>query len=372
MGLVKAFSGAIGGTFADQWKDIITVAPFEERTLVAPGYLKSSNRGRGSNFYGSEGVITNGSKIYVPENTAAFIFSQAGIEDIITEPGGYEYKNGTASVFNNDGIKKSIVSQTKKRIQYGGITDEDKRVAFVNLRELRGIKFGTRGAQPYNDVFYGTDLEVFAYGSFSIQVTDPKKLIKNFVPANVDYCSLDDQESKAQILSDFLQSFTSALNSLSGEYRISQLISKTNLITKRITEDINDVGEWEKRFGLRLVKVSIENIALSEDSKKLINSYSAKKMNMKAYDDISQRTSDIAAQQKIASGIKKNGFGNGPAGMLFGMNMVQSMNTNGGKNMPTMSVDEQVETLKKLKDLLDSGILTQEEFNAKKREIMGL
>ena len=36
------------------------------------------------------------------------------------------------------------------------------------------------------------------------------------------------------------------------------------------------------------------------------------------------------------------------------------------------SFDEQVETLKKLKDLLDMGVLTQEEFDAKKREVLAL
>lgn len=35
-------------------------------------------------------------------------------------------------------------------------------------------------------------------------------------------------------------------------------------------------------------------------------------------------------------------------------------------------VDDQIETLKKLKDLLDTGIITQEEFDAKKKQIMGL
>ena len=39
---------------------------------------------------------------------------------------------------------------------------------------------------------------------------------------------------------------------------------------------------------------------------------------------------------------------------------------------PAMSVDDQIETLKKLKDLLDTGIITQEEFDAKKEHIMGL
>ena len=38
----------------------------------------------------------------------------------------------------------------------------------------------------------------------------------------------------------------------------------------------------------------------------------------------------------------------------------------------SMSVEEQVEAMKKLKELVDIGILSQEEFDAKKHEILGL
>lgn len=38
----------------------------------------------------------------------------------------------------------------------------------------------------------------------------------------------------------------------------------------------------------------------------------------------------------------------------------------------TQSLDEQIDTAEKLKDLLDVGVLTQEDFDIKKREIMGL
>ena len=37
-----------------------------------------------------------------------------------------------------------------------------------------------------------------------------------------------------------------------------------------------------------------------------------------------------------------------------------------------VSIDDQVGELKKLKELVDCGILTEEEFSAKKREILGL
>ena len=76
MAIIKAFAGALGGTFADLWKDIITAGRFDEYVVVAPGVPRGTNNGRGSNEYGSEGVISNGSHIYVPENTAAFIFSE--------------------------------------------------------------------------------------------------------------------------------------------------------------------------------------------------------------------------------------------------------------------------------------------------------
>jgi membrane protease subunit (stomatin/prohibitin family) len=167
-------------------------------------------------------IISNGSIIYVPENVAAFIFSQSEIEEVITEPGGYEYQNGQSSIFNNDNIVQSLFNQAKERVGYGGISADEKRVVFVNLREIRDIKFGTRGALVYNDSYYGTDLEIQSYGSFTIQIKDTVKFMKNFVPANVTSYSFDDMKVRSQILSEFLQSFTGALNSLSDTYRISQ------------------------------------------------------------------------------------------------------------------------------------------------------
>ena len=376
MGIIRAFTGAIGGTFADQWKDIITAGVFDEHTVVSPGILKSNNKGRGTNNNGSDGIISNGSKIYVPENTAAFIFSQSGIEEIITEAGGYEYQNGQSSIFNKDGVKASIIDQVKDRVTFGGISSENKQIAFVNLREIRNIYYGTHGPQVYNDLYYGVDLEIYSYGSFSIKIVNPETFIKNFVPANVNYYSFDDKNVRSQLLSEFLQSFSVALNSLSDTYRVSQLPSQSNAISEKIANDTYNAGTWEERFGFKIVKVAIENIEFSEKSRELVNKFSENKMNMKAYEDVSQKASNILAQQKIAEGVQNNGFGD-MGGMIFGMNMAQGVAQNVGQNAETkktntMSYDEQIANVKKLKELLDDGIITKEEFEAKKKEIMGL
>ena len=95
-----------------------------------------------------------------------------------------------------------------------------------------------------------------------------------------------------------------------------------------------------------------------------------------------------ASSSRIAQGIQDNGFGDG--GMLLGMNMAQAINpmtaapvqapapapapeaAAPASHTASMSVEEQVEAMKKLKELVDIGILSQEEFDAKKHEILGL
>lgn len=391
MGMLRAIGGAAGGTLGDQWKDIITAGRFDEHSAVVPGTLRDEDNGRGSNGHGSGGVITNGSKIYVPENAAAFIFSQSGIENIISQPGDYEYHDGQDSIFNGDGIKKSIFKQISERIGYGGITSDYKQIAFVNLREIRDIKFGTRGPLMYNDLFYGTDLEIFAYGSFTIRIGDPVRFVRNFVPANVMYYSFDDQRARSQILTEFLQSFTVALNALSTQYRISQLPAQANDIAVRVANDGQNAGTWPARFGFNIVKIGIENIEFSDASRELVRKFSTNKMDLKAYEDVSQHASNVAAQQKIAHGVEEYGFGDAGA-MMFGAAFAQGINPVTGAQsnaavaeqpvavrqpaptaaVPSMSVGEQLDAVKKLKELLDAGILTQDEFDSKKKQILGL
>ena len=388
MGILDAAFDAFSGTLADQWKDIVTVGEFDERTAVAPGVRKRSSEGYGYN-QGQSNILSNGSIIYVPENTAAFIFSQSGIEDVITRPGGYEYRDGQLNVFDKQsrdesGIVKTLFNQTAQRIGFSGMSADDKRVSFVNLRELRGIKFGTRGPLAYNDLYYETDLEVYAYGLFSVEIVEPVAFVRNFLPVNVGSYSFNDHESRSQLVAEILHSFIVALNSLSTEYRISQLPSQAGKIADQIRLEGENAGTWKERFGIELCGVAIENIEFSDDSRELVRGYSEKKMSVRAYEGVSAQAGNMAAQQMIAEGVRENGLGDG-GNMLFGLGLAGSLNPQNasqatGATAPAQDVDtksapsigDQVETLKKLKELVDVGILTPEEFAAKKKQLLGL
>lgn len=380
MGMIQAFTGALSGTLADQWKDIITAGHFSEYTVVAPGVYQQTNNGRGTNFKGSADVISNGSKIFVPENTAAVIFSRAGIEDVVTQSGGYEYLSGQASIFNGDGFTASILKQTSDRFGYGGQTSEQKYVAFVNLREIRGLKFGTRGPMVYHDRFYGADLELLAFGTFSLRVVDAVAFVRNFLPANTRYYAFDSPEARQQISSEFMQAFIVAINSLSATHRISELPSQAGAVAELIADDSSSLGSWITRYGLDVVQVGIESIEFTPESRALVKDYSANRMNLSAYEGISQEASNVSAQQKIAQGVENHGLGDG-GGLLFGMNLAQSMSPRNAAQVAeasapvtpiaSASLDEQIEVVKKLKELYDAGILSQDEFQAKKTQVLG-
>ncbi len=385
MGIIDAAFDSFSGVLSDQWKDIITSPSFDERTVVKAGILKNSQNEYGANR-GAEDILSNGSLIFVPENTAAFIFSQAGIEQVITTPGGFEYRNGELSVFNEQdrrdaGIGKILIGQAIDRIGFSGMNSDEKHVAFVNLREVRGLKFGTRGPLAYNDKFYGTDLELFAYGTFSVKITDPKRFVQNFLPANVRTYTLDDPRAREQLVAELLHSFIAAVNGLSDDYRISQLPAHAADLAALIESERSNAGSWPERFGISLASIAIENIEFSDESRELIRSFSEKKMGVLAYEGTSQAAANIAAQQLIAEGVRDNGLGDG-GGMLFGMNLATGLNP---QNASTQSVpaepapphespdlERQIETLRKLKELLDAGILTQVEFDQKKKQVLNL
>ena len=341
MGFIKAVVDSAGGTLGDQWLEIIIPGEFNEHTVVSPGVIVNKNRRRGANTRASNGVISNGSKVFIPENVAAFSICEGRIEDIIYRPGEYTFQNGVNSLLNGNGFTASVSNEF--------------------------------GPLLYNDLFYNTDLEIYAYGTFSLQVVNPVLFIRNFVPPNVISYSFDDLNVRGQLLAELRHSLGVAINSLSNQCRISQLPSMADEIANRIRMDNNNAGTWEKRFGIKILQVCMENIEFTDGSRELVNAYSKTAMEMKAYSNISAQTSNIAAQQKIASGIRDNGFGNS-AGVIMGVNYAQTMGNNFQQNQNNSidSINKQMEVLSKLKELLDTGILTQEEFNTKKKEILNL
>ncbi|MCL2694791.1 MAG: SPFH domain-containing protein [Clostridiales bacterium] len=325
MGLFLAFEGTVQENSVYIWNDSITAAPFDELAAVVPGVLGQPGVGADTAGAENQSGLFHGAKVFVPDNTAVFVFSQFGVEEVYAVRGGYLYQN--------PGLGGASRRQIAKQAKDGSQGANQKQLGFINLREIRGIRFGTRGTVAYHDAYYDEDMEVSAFGSFSLKITNPERFVRNFMPACTNDFGFDDPSARAQILPAFLQSFALALNTLSQTCRIAQLPSRANEITAIIAEEETGVGKWKENFGFEVTQVGIESIEFSPDSKAFMKLHG------------SQQTKQVKQTEKVEQAEPKAAV--------------------------AMSLDQQIETLKKLKELLDVGILTEEEFTMKKKEIMG-
>ena len=108
MGFIKAFAGSLGGSLGDQWLDFLMPPEgLPPTAAVFPAVAKGQNAGRGSNTKGSENIITNGSKIVVPEGYGLLTFQEGQLTGFVAEAGGYEFRPDdpqSQSLFAGDGI----------------------------------------------------------------------------------------------------------------------------------------------------------------------------------------------------------------------------------------------------------------------------
>ena len=125
MGFIKAFAGALGGTFADQWLDYYMPEQGVSPTAgLFQAVQQGTNNGRGENTKGSANVITNGSKFVVPEGTALITVQDGAVTGFIAEPGGYVYSSddpNSKSMFSGGGILASTIGSSWEKFKFGSV-----------------------------------------------------------------------------------------------------------------------------------------------------------------------------------------------------------------------------------------------------------
>ena len=166
MGLIKAGIGALGSTFADQWKEFFYCDALSTDVLVRKGAKRIS--GRSSNTKGSDNVISNGSGIAVADGQCMIIVEQGKIVEICAEPGQFTYDSSTEPSLFAGSLGRSILdtfSTIGKRFTYGGDTGKDQRVYYINIKEIMGNKFGT----PSPILFEVTNKRIGFYKTVNIR-----------------------------------------------------------------------------------------------------------------------------------------------------------------------------------------------------------
>ena len=201
MGLIKALSGAVGGSLADQWLEVWEADKMSTSTVMTQGVMVRRNDRRGSNRKGSENLISNGSIIHVYDNQCMILVDGGMIVDYTAEPGYYKVDDSSQpSVFN--GQLMDSVKETFDRFRYGGVSPRAQKAYFINLQEIRDIKFGTPAPVGYFDQYYGAEVRLRAFGTYTLKIVDPILFYKNVIGRDQKRAEIG--EINEQYLNEFI------------------------------------------------------------------------------------------------------------------------------------------------------------------------
>ena len=249
-----------------------------------------------------------------------------------------------------------VVGKWVTSFGYGPDSPFRAEVVFIGKQLFPNLKWGTK--EPI--LFRDTELQMIrlrSYGSFSIQVQDSMLFVNKVVGTMGLYTT--------GVIEDYLRGIIiSKLNVVLGKmlksvFDIPVMMDDLNLVFR--TELQQDFAG----LGLTLHDLYIQSISVPEEVQGMIDTRSG----MNAVGNLDQymklKVADSLSDAANNSGNAGAGMGLG-AGIGMGMampNMIQQA-------MQTNATESVTDKLKNIKELLDLGALTQEEFDIKKKELL--
>lgn len=325
MGFIKAVFDSIGGKFGDSWLEVIEADNMDDNTVFCKGVAVRPQSKRNNNKKGESDIINNGSIVHVYDNQCVLLVDGGKVIDYCAEPGYYKVDHtASPSLFNGELL--ASVKETFHRIKFSGVPSASQKVFFINLQEIKGIKFGTPQPVNYYDSFYNAELFLRAHGNYSIRITDPLKFYAQAVPRNATRVQITDINE--QYLSEFLEGLQTSMNQMSAAgIRISFVTGKAAELSRYMADALDE--NWNGLRGMEIVAVGLSSISYDQKSRELIDMRNQGAM----LGDPNVRAGYMAgavARGVEAAGSNANGSMNGFMGVGIGATMGGMMGAMGG------------------------------------------
>ncbi len=342
-------------------------------------------------------------------NTNSTLIVMPGEEAIFIKGGNIEqiFENGTYKLSTEN---YPFISRLRNAFT-GGISTFNCVVYFVRKADSQEIKWGTETPIQVRDKVWGIRTDARVRGAYKVRIENPAKLLEKLIGNNVPYQF--QEELDKYFASEFQGKIKSAVSKfLNG---LEQELIGIDAYMDELSEQIEPyIDEVVQDYGLKCVKFSLAGLDIDSSKYDAIDesqiaSISKVKlaqgdkgvMGVLGDDWGRQQAANILgdlARNPGAGGVGAMGAGMGvgvAAGSVFG-NMANQMfapmnqqtqqppqpskPTPSGRFAPKgaetskteskSSTEDPIETLNKLKKMLDAGLIDQSEYDAKKAEIL--
>ena len=297
--------------------------------------------------------IKNASKLIIGPGQGCIFVYEGKVLGVYTEPGIIELKTANIPFW-------TTVTKFMQAFQ----SEHKVGLYFFKQAQIVNLKWGTPSVIKYEDPKYKFPVGLRAFGNFSAQIEKPEWFLQNIMAAKNDYTTI---ELRDLIVSRMLQPLTDYLAQAKFSYaEIDPHRSEIGASLKKNTAD-----EFET-LGFQLIDFRVEGTSFDDDTMKRINLIA----NTSAEAQAATLAGVSYAQMQQLEALKAASQNPGGAGMAMGMGVGLGFGQQvggvaaGGVAAGSAGGDDVGSRLKKLKELLDQGLLSQEEYDTKRKDII--
>ncbi|WP_218509685.1 SPFH domain-containing protein [Variovorax sp. dw_308] len=311
--------------------------------------------------------IQNGGSLTVRESQVAVFVNEGKVADVFG-PGMYKLTTQTLPVL-------TYLKNWDKLFESPFKSD----VYFFSTRQQVDQKWGTPQPITVRDKDFGA-VRIRAFGNYSFRIGDAR-LFHTEISGTRDVYTAADLDGQLRGL--VLQNISDAIAS-SGVPFLDLAANQIQFATALATQLVPEFA----KIGIKLENITVQNLSLPEELQKILD----QKIGMGMVGNDMGKFMQYQTAQAIPKFAEGAGGGGGIAGDAMGLgagvalgqvlahNLAQGLNTNSNAAaagpavaqpvVAVVSAADVMTTLEKLGELKSKGILTQEEFDAKKAELL--
>ena len=287
--------------------------------------------------------IINASKLIVGPGQGVVLVYEGTIADVLPEPGIYNLATDNHSF---------ITTLLKLRTAFE--SEHKLKIYFYRTSENTDQNWGTASAIKYIDPVYNFPVALGANGNFSFHVSDPNRFFTSISGFSDLYTTV---QSRSLIQSRISQLLTAQL--AHGQFSYQQIDAQLTTISNSLRDALKP--EFES-LGLTLSDFRINGTVFDKATQDRINSIADITAESQAAAEGGISYVELE-KLKAMRDAAKNPTGIAGAGVSIGAGLALGKIFSGQQE-----TDDPVVRLQKLKQLLNEGIITQAEFDQKKKE----
>jgi membrane protease subunit (stomatin/prohibitin family) len=260
-------------------------------------------------------------------------------------------------------------------LPFGGQTPFAAEIWFINKTIKRDLKWGTQSPIPLIDPTYNYPISARAFGRWGLRVQDSRCFVLNIVGSQM---AADSAKVLEYFIGEIHQRFSAALAKFITEEKTS--IFEINIKLNELSQFSSSVISPEfARFGIELINFNVERVSIPDNELAKFQEVFGRRMEieqiskakvgqayttMRTFDTLEKAAENPSGGTgALLAGGLGLGVGVG-AGAPLGKQLGESLNVvpEGGQDAVTR--------LQTLKRMLDEKLITQKEFDARKKAIL--